>query len=154
MKQDRALFVILAVIGLLVILAVVLYILRAEPQEYVSDLSPAGVVHNYVLALQNGDYARAYSYIHESGKKPTLTTFQRSFLRTESTLSHAGVHLGEVEIIDENALVTLTIVHSSEDPFDTGWDETTKALLVLQDGEWKIASMPNPYWGWDWFIEK
>ena len=154
MKQDRLLFVILGIIGLLVILAVLLFFFRAEPQEYISDLSPGGVVHNYILALQKGDYTRAYGYIRGSEEKPNFTKFQQSFLRTERDISRTGVQMGEVEIFGENARVTLTIIHGGNDPFDSVWDETTTALLTLQDGEWKIASMPFPYWGWDWFIEK
>jgi hypothetical protein len=154
MKQDRLLWIILGGTGLLVILAVVLFFSRSDPQEYVSDQTPEGVVRNYLLALQQGDYARAYGYIQESEQKPTLAEFQRSFLRTEQELWRTAVQLGAVEILDQNARVTLTIIHSSGDPFNSVWNETTAALLVLQDGEWEITSMPYPYWGWEWIIEK
>ena len=38
MKQDRFLMIILGVIGLLVILAIVLFFVRQEPQEYGLDV--------------------------------------------------------------------------------------------------------------------
>ena len=37
------------------------------------------------------------------------------------------------------------------DPFSSPWSDTQNASLVKQGGVWKLTSMPNPYWGWDWY---
>ena len=154
MKQDRFLIVILGFILFLVVIAVGLFFIRQEPQTYGPEDSPEGVVRNYVLALQADDYLRAYGYLQDATDKPNFSTFQQSLLRNETRFSSIGVQLGEVEIWENNARVDVNIIHNSSDPFDSTWNENATALLLLQDGKWVITSMPYPYWGWDWYIEK
>jgi hypothetical protein len=151
MKQDRFLLVILGVIGGLVVFAVVLFFIRKEPQTYGSDEIPEGVVRNYVLALQMEDYERAYAYLLEDEDKPTYDDFMQGFLRTKGELDRTAVQLGGVEISADQARVDLTIIHISNDPFDRTWDQAGTALLTLADGQWRIVSMPYPYWGWNWY---
>lgn len=154
MKQDRFLIVILGFILFLVVIAVGLFFIRQEPQTYGPEDSPEGVVRNFVLALQADDYSRAYSYLQDATDKPNFSTFQQSLLRNETRFSSIGIQLGEVEIFEDNARVDVNIIHNSSDPFDSTWNENATALLLLQDGKWVITSMPYPYWGWDWYIEK
>jgi len=154
MKQDRFLIVILGFIIFLVVIAVGLFFIRQEPQDYGPEDSPEGVARNFVLALQTGDYQRAYSYLQDASEKPDFATFQQALLRNEPQIISTGVQLGEVEILGDNARVDVTIIHSSPDPFDRTWDENATSLLSLQGDEWKITSMPYPYWGWDWYIKK
>ena len=59
MKQDRFLTGILVGIAVLVVVALVAFFIRKDTQSYVSDDVPEGVVHNYVLAVLNGDYEKA-----------------------------------------------------------------------------------------------
>ncbi len=152
MKQDRFLMIIVVVIGLLVIFAVTLFFIRQEPQDYGPENTPEGVVRNYLLALQKGDYQRAYTYLQDNENKPDFSKFQQSYLQIESEIDRAAVQLGEVEITGDQARVDLTIIHTSSDPFDRTWDQTAVALLTLQDGEWRIVNMPYPFWGWDWYV--
>jgi hypothetical protein len=154
MKQDRFLMIILSGIIFLVILAVVLFFIRQEPQAYGSEENPEGVVRNYILAVHNGDYQRAYRYLQEDSNKPEFTVFQQSYLQSESEVNRSAVQLGEVEIVGTQARVKMTIIHASNDPFSRTWDQTATALLSLQNGEWRIVSMPYPYWGWDWYIRE
>ncbi len=151
MKNDRFLVVILGFIGLFMVLAVVLYLVRQEPQDYGPDDSPQGVVRNYVLALQQGDYSRAYGYLQEGDTKPDFTLFQQATLQNEIGNSPVAVQLGEVRITGDHARVSLTLLHFRGDPFSRSWDENSAALLTLKDGNWRITSMPYPYWGWDWY---
>ena len=154
MKQDRFLMIILGVIGLMILFAVVLFFIRQEPQDYGSDDTPEGVVRNYVLALQKGDYQRAYVYLQDEEDKPDFIAFQRSHLQDEEEIARAAVQLGDVVISGDQARVDMTIIHTSNDPFDRTWDETATALLTLQNGEWRIVHLPYPYWGWDWYIKE
>ena len=154
MKQDRFLMVILGVIGLMIVVAVGLFILRQEPQEFGPEDSPEGVLRNYILSLQTGDFQRAYSYLQDAEDKPNFTTFQQSLVRNETEFSRTAIQLGEVDISGSNARVAITVIHANNDPFDKNWAENTTALLTMQDGEWCIINLPYPYWGWDWYIEK
>jgi hypothetical protein len=56
MKQDRFLLGILVGIGVLIVVALALFFTRQDNQDYVSDTTPEGVVHNYALALYKDDY--------------------------------------------------------------------------------------------------
>lgn len=153
MKQDRFLMIILGVIGLLIVFALVLFYVRQEPQDYGPDDTPEGVIRNYVLALQKGDYQRAYGYLQEEENKPDFISFQ-SYLHNETEITRTAVQLGDVVISGDQARVDITVIHSSNDPFDRTWDETATALLTLQNGEWRVISMPYPYWGWDFYIKE
>jgi len=154
MKQDRFLMIILGGIGLLVIFAVVLFFIRQEPQDYGSEQNPEGVVRNYLLAIQKGDYQRAYLYLHEGEDKPDFALYQQSYLQSEGDIARAAVQLGEVEIVGNQARIDMIIIHTSNDPFSRTWDQAATALLTLQNGEWRIVNMPYPYWGWDWYIKE
>ena len=144
--------VILGTIALMVVLAVILFFVRQEPQEYRSTDTPEGLVWNYILAVQERDYHQAYTYLQEAKNKPDFTGFQRYFLQNETMISSSAVQLGEVSIKAESARVDLTVIHTNNDPLSRAWDENATAILTRQDGEWRITDMPYPYWGWDWYI--
>ena len=154
MKQDRFLLAILGVIGVLIIAAVSLFFIRQEPQEYGSEESPEGVVRNYVLSLQLGDYQRAYKYLQVDENKPDFHSFQVELLRNENEFPRAVIQIGETELIGTSARVNTTIIHSDNDPFSSDWVEDTPALLSIEENKWYIVSMPYPYWGWDWYIRE
>ena len=59
---DKYLVGIAAGIVLLVVVTVIVVLTRPKP-EYRSDDSPEATVHNYLLALKEGNYERAHSYL-------------------------------------------------------------------------------------------
>src|SRR3972149_1468711 len=59
---DRFLLGIVAGIALLVVVAFLLVLNRKE-LTYQSEDTPQGVAHNYLLALQERDYERAFGYL-------------------------------------------------------------------------------------------
>src|SRR3990172_7942266 len=61
-NSDRILFAIVAGVIVLVVVAFVVAFTRPEP-AYQSEDSPEGITHNYLLALQQEDYERAYGYL-------------------------------------------------------------------------------------------
>ena len=75
MKQDRFLTGILIGIGLLVVVALAVFFTRQDTQTYVSDETPEGVVHNYVVAVLNKEYEKAYGYLADLDNKPTYEEF-------------------------------------------------------------------------------
>jgi len=81
MKQDRFLMGILVGIGILMVLALIVFFTRKDTQTYISEDAPEGVVHNYVVAVLNKDYEKAYSYLADLDHKPTYEEFRDSFLK-------------------------------------------------------------------------
>jgi len=154
MKQDRFLTGILIGIGLLVGIALVVFFTRKDTQTYISEDVPEGVVHNYVLAVLNKDYERAYGYLADLENKPTFDEFRRAFLNGELNPENTGVDVGENHISGDTSTVDLALIHNSSDPFSTGWRDAQTAQLLKQNGAWKLTLMPQYYlWGYDWYME-
>jgi hypothetical protein len=152
MKQDRFLLAILIFIALLVVGALVLFFVRNQPPTYTTDDSPHGVLYNYAVALQLRDYERAYSYLADKENKPSYDAFHQAFTTRQLDTSANALQLGDVQTIqDGEAWVNVTVVYAGSGVFNSGWSSPAQAVLEQQDGAWKITSLPNPYWGWDWY---
>ena len=153
MKQDRFLTGILIGIGVLILLALGLFFTRQDKREYIAEDVPEGVVHNYVLAILNKDYEKAYAYLADLEHKPTYEEFRRSFFNGMVNPNDTGVDVGTAEINDDEAVVTLTLFYSYSDPFSNGYESTDRALLVEQNNDWKLNSMPYNFWDYSWYQE-
>jgi hypothetical protein len=154
MKQDRFLTGILIGIGLLVIVALAVFFTRKDTQTYISDETPEGVVHNYVVAVLNKEYEKAYGYLADLDNKPTYEEFHNSFLTGMVNPNSSGVDIGQPDITGDDATVEVTLVHNSRDPFSTGYRDTQRAILVKQNGAWKISSMPQyNFFDYNWYQE-
>ena len=154
MKQDKFLTGILIGIGALIVLALVLFFVRRDGQsKYVADSTPEGVAHNYVLAVLNKDYQKAYGYLADLENKPTYEQFRQSFFNGSVNPTDAGVEVGAAEINGDEAIVTLSVYYSVNDPFSSRYANEDRALLVQQTGVWKLSAMPFNFWGYDWYQE-
>ena len=154
MKQDKFLIGILIGIGALVVLALVLFFTRQDKHDYLPDDTPEGVAHNYVLAVLNKDYEKAYGYLADLKNKPTYEEFRQSFLNNMVNPDNAGVDIGEATITDDEAIVEIIIYYSYSDPFSSRTGTPDQALLVKQDGAWKLSSMPAyNFWDYNWYQE-
>ena len=152
MKQDRFLTGILVGIAVLVVIALVVFFLRQNSQSYVSEESPEGVVHNYVLAVLNDDYERAYDYLADLDNKPTFEQFRDAFITGVVNPNNAAVDIGNSEISDETASVEVALIYNPSDLFSTGYREVQRAILVRQGSAWKLSSMPGYYfWDYNWY---
>ena len=152
MKQDRFLIGILIFIVILVVVALGLFFMRQDTQTYGLEDSPAGVVRNYAIAVQNMDFERAYTYLAERDAKPSYDNFRMAFLNRQLDTSNAAIQIGSTRNLSASeAIVDVTIVYSSSDPFSSPWSDTQTASLIKQSGSWKLTTMPYPYWGWDWY---
>lgn len=151
MKQDRFLTGILIGIGVLILLALGLFFMRQDKREYIADNVPEGVVHNYVLAILNKDYEKAYAYMADLEYKPTYEEFRQSFFNGMVNPNNTGVDVGTSEIHGDEAVVTLTLFYSYSDPFSSGYESTERALLVEQNGAWKLNTMPYNFWDYNWY---
>ena len=153
MKQDRFLTGILIGIGALILLALGLFFTRQDKREYIAETSPEGVVHNYVLAVLNKDYQKAYGYLADLDNKPTYEQFRQSFFNGMVNPGDVGVEIGGVETHNGEAIVTLAVYYSNTDPFSSRYSSTERALLVEQNGAWKLSSMPYNFWDYGWYQE-
>ena len=154
MKQDRFLTGILIGIGVLVVAALAVFFIRKDSQTYIQDDSPEGVVHNYVVSILNRDYEKAYGYLADLENKPTFEAFQNSFLTGMLNPGNSAVDVGKSDITGANATVEVAMIYNPSDPFSTGYRDTQNAILVRQDGEWKLSSMPAYYlWDYNWYQE-
>ena len=70
MKQDCFLTGILIGIGVLIVAALVVFFTRQSQPTYSGQNTPDGVVHDYVLAILNKDYPKAYGYLADLDHKP------------------------------------------------------------------------------------
>src|SRR5215211_8579220 len=155
MKQDRFLTGILVGIAGLVVIALVVFFLRQNSQSYVSEESPEGVVHNYVLAVLSDDYEKAYKYLADLDNKPIYEQFRDAFLTGVVNPNNSAVDVGNSEITDETASVEVALIYNPSDPFSTGYRDVQRAILVRQGGAWKLSSMPGYYfWEYSWYTEQ
>jgi hypothetical protein len=155
MKQDRFLTGILIGIGVLVVAALAVFFTRRDTQSYVSEDTPEGVVHNYVVAVLEKDYEKAYGYLADLDNKPDYEDFRQAFLNGTVNPDNSAVDIGDSEISGEEASVEVSLIHNSSDPFSTGYREVQRALLVNQNGAWKLSSMPTYYfWDYSWYTEQ
>lgn len=150
MKSDRFLTFILIGIGVLVIMALALFFIRQGSQDYIADNSPAGVTHNFILALVRADYERAYGYMSDSASKPTLDQFRVSFLSAQSNLTDVSVQVGSADIAGDTANVAVILIYSSGNLFNGANRQPQTGQLTLQNGAWKIVQMPYPFWDYNW----
>ena len=152
MKQDRFLTGILVGIGVLVVVALIVFFLQKRYQSYISEDTPEGVVHNYVLAVLNKDYQKAYGYLADLKNKPTYDQFRASFLKGTVNPNNSALDVGKSEINDDTASVEVAMIYSQSDPFSTGYRDVQRATLVKQSGKWKLSSMPYYYlWDSNWY---
>jgi len=154
MKQDRFLTGILIGIGILVVVALAVFFARQDTQTYLPEDTPEGVVHNYVLALINGDYEKAYGYLADLKYKPTYEEFRRPFLQGYTNPQSDAVDIGASHISGDEASVEVAQIYSGGDPFSPGYRSEQRATLVRQNGAWKITLFPlYNFWDYSWYSE-
>jgi hypothetical protein len=147
--RDRFLLGILIGIGVLVVLALILFFTRRSQLTFVDDSTPSGALQNYILALQKRDYSRAYHYLVDLPNGPTLQEFSQPFLSYQAgSISNTAVEIGEVILDAQNqtAVVQLTLLQGSGDIFSTATRMHDTASLALENGAWKVIRAPYPYW--------
>ncbi|WP_353814531.1 hypothetical protein [Agromyces sp. SYSU T00266] len=137
-RPDRALVVILAVLGALVVIALVVVFTRGEPEQ-LDATTPEGVVQQYSAAVIDGDEAAAMEFL-----VPELAD---ECVRMPSA-EPAGIRVTLVDTTerDDTADVDVLVVATYGDgPFGSSeYEERGVFDLVRVDGEWRIESTPWP----------
>ncbi len=153
MKKDRFLNGLIVGIGVLILIAMLLFFVRQQKAEYRLGDTPNDIVHNYILGILQHDYERAYTYLTDATGKPDFSLFQQELNRTSNELNQMNVTIGEIFINGENATVQLSMRQPYEGPFINLGRYSEPVQLTMENGDWKIVSMPYPFWSWNWFSE-
>jgi hypothetical protein len=152
MRQDRFLTAILIGIGVLIVAALAVFFTRQDRGAYVAENAPDGVVHNYVLAVMNKDYEKAYGYLADLKDKPTFDQFRQAFAVGRLNPAGNGIQIGKSSITGNDASVEVDMVYTPGDPFSSGYNNVGTAQLVRQGGAWKISAMPTyNLWDYSWY---
>lgn len=151
MTQDRFLMVILGVIGVLVVVALGLFFIRQGGQHYLGENTPSAVAHDYILALEMGDYQRAYGFLYDINDKPDLFTFKQTFSNDPYGISSSAAQIGEQQVTGNQASVTIILIQNQNGPLSQPFQNSQSAQLVMQKGLWKMEAAPYPYWGYNWY---
>ncbi len=142
---DRLLIAIVAGTALLVVCALVVVAVRPAP-SYQADDTPEGVVHNYLFALQQRDYLRAYRYLSPTlkGYPASADIFSDDVYRNRWSFSVDDTTTWAVDGIRPLGARIEVVVRETH--FVRGWlfgsHEYTNDFHVevaREDGAWKIV---------------
>ena len=157
-KTDKFLIGIVSGIILLVIVAFV-FALNKPKQTYQSDSSPEGVAFNYLFALQQNDYEKAYGYLAPSikGYPRTVDAFvddikDNSWRFNRLNSSSTTLEVEATNITGQRADVKIRETQFYEgDLFSSGQYASTFQMELRQDenGKWEITESDD-YWAWCW----
>lgn len=152
---DKFLIGIVAGMFLLVVVAFAVVLLRPEP-EYRSDDSPEAAVHNYLLALRQEDYERAYGFL-----SPRLKSYPgdvEAFVEEIEARSFyfrldRDVSLSVQSATVRSSTATVDVLETqayNNGPFNSRQvDRTFDMKLRQENGAWKLIdgdSFWNPCW--------
>ena len=145
-STDKFLIGIVVVIVLIVVAAFVVTLTRPDA-AYLPDDSPENVVHNYLLALQQNEFDRAYRYL-----SPDLEGFPASAAAFEQEMKNNSWRFREdveVTLSVEDAEIkgdqaTVQVLESQF--YGGGLLESGQSVMTFEmeltqlDGEWKITN--------------
>ncbi len=143
--QDRGLWALLALAGVLAVAALLLAFHRAQTTHYRDDDSPQAVVYNYLLAIQRGDWEKAYALL-DTPYKPTFADFKEGFVGRSYWPD--VIHIGQAVVKGDRAEVPLEIRYDSGpwafSEISPGGED--KVVLKRVHGQWKIRLLPPVVW--------
>jgi hypothetical protein len=148
--SSRWLLIFGAAIGFLIIVAIVLVFTMAKPENtsLLPEDTPEGTVQRYLLAIEDKDYAIAYSYLSfPSDNKISYEKWKESFSWYREK-NETKVTLGKSEVTGNEANVDVTVdVFRPSGPFDNPvYTHHTTFSLKKEGASWKITS--PTYAGW------
>ena len=157
-KTDKLLLGIVAGIVLLVVVAFVLALNKPKP-AYQSEDTPGGVAFNYLFALQQKEYERAYRYLSPSiaGYPREAETFaddihDHSWTFRNLDSSSTTLEVDSVNINGKRADVKIRETRFYEGDLFNSSQYTNLFNMTLRQnekGEWKIEDADD-YWLWCW----
>jgi len=145
------------VLGVVLLIVIVFSVMLLKPKpSFQSEDTPDGVAHNYLLALQQEDYDRAYSYLSTSlpGYPDNAEAFRQNVadyswrfrLGQEVTLA-----IESAETLNSRAVVTVLETRFYQSGAFEGSQRisTFEIDLELDGNQWKIVDSDS-YFAWCW----
>lgn len=156
MKNTNRLLIAIVIGAVLLILATFVIVLNKPEATYQSEDTPGGVAYNYLLALQNKDFERAYRYISATlpGYPTSIDQFIDSIedyswyfrLDTDTTLV---IDTEEIIGIRANVMVRETRFYN-RGLFESSTSISTFEMdLELEREQWRIINSDR-YFAWCW----
>jgi hypothetical protein len=158
MKSTDKIFISIGVgIAVLIVVALI-FALGPSKNTYISDDTPEGVMHNYMLALQKEDYDRAYRYLSSDllGYPKNVAAFTRDVKDSYYfDLDSVTISVDAKEISGDEATVEVRAMRFYQgDVFDSG-QRTYEYdfILTKKAGAWRIYDVDTEnWWRVDFFL--
>ena len=154
-QQQTDKFLIAIVVGALALVVTAFLLAKSQPEPaYRTDRTPEGVSHNYLLALAQRDFERAYGYISTQieGYPQSAEAFEELVLDYSWDFGIDDHDGGELQVIDTDTTGNHASVLVREIRFYSGGlfesDQTTHTFrmkLKRENGSWQIR-YAGSYW--------
>jgi len=151
MKQGSNKFLIGIVIGIILLVS-----LRRPAPEYQAEDTPEGITHNYLLALQEANYQRAFGYLSPTLEHPAdLETFVEDIEDSawEFQLNQNASLAIESSEMTSGSRATVSVrstVFNNGGLFSGNPNSRSfKMRLENQDGQWELVD-GDLYWSYCW----
>lgn len=156
-QRDWFLIGIVGSIALLIVVGLVLALQRPDPVDYQADDTPEGVAFNYLLALQLGEYDRAYDYVAtDLPNKPAdagefFAEIQDSYNCTNQQEIDSRFQIDETERFDDRAVVTASqTIYTRGDLFSRGSYISSFNINLKEEADgWRITNSDR-CWSFEW----
>jgi len=153
--SNKFLLIIVISIVLLIIAAFLAVTLQPDP-TYQDDITPDGTAHNYLLAIQQKNYERAYSYIPTDYPYPKNADDMRDDITDNNWLFDIGddfslvVESAEIHGDGEaTVIVRKTTFHNNGLMGSNQSTRTFTLTLIQENGSWKVSDGKS-YWSNCW----
>lgn len=151
---DKFLIAIVVGVIILVVVAFLLVVQQPEP-SYQAEDTPEGVIHNYLLALEDEDYERAYGYISPQIENypATVSDFIHDIETSRWLFYLYGDNPISYQILDSKlfpgqAVVNVEITHFSRGGLlgADSYQTTSTFTLVPAGTSWQITRGGPEFW--------
>lgn len=147
------------VIGVVLLVATAFFVALQRPKvKYLTDSSPSGVAHNYLLAIKKHDYKVAYRFL--SANLPNYPVSLDKFIddvkesNWEFNISESQALKIDSSKIYGNRAEVIVINSDLYDgaPFRSQYEDKFSMDLKRANGKWKIVNSER-YWSYKWSRE-
>jgi len=146
-STNRWLIIFGAIIGALVIVAVTLVLTMKNNTALLAENSPEGVVQRYILAIKNGDFQTAYTYLSDSAQTSMPYSTWKPIPPSSGNPTWQAT-IGKATIQGTTATIDVNVdrFYPSSGLNSSVSSQTLVFQLIKQSDGWKI-NQPDYIWG-------